>query len=94
MKVLQKKIEAWKNAKAASTDEVFLSTCDETIRKLKQRNFILDLLDIVLKAAGILFILLGIVLFFFHAAQGYFLGLILDCGTVYFGLIIAKGLEK
>lgn len=94
MKIIQKQIEAWKNAKAASTDEVFLSTCDETIRKLKRRNFILDLLDIVLKACGILWILGGIVLFFFHTVHGHLFSMALDFGIIYMGYVMAKGLEK
>lgn len=87
-------IEAWEDGKKQSDDPLFQLVCNETIKRLKRQNLKWDLIDIFFKSLGILFVFLGVGLFYFDAMQGNLINLGLDCVTIYFGFQISKGIDK
>jgi len=95
VRAFREKIEAWEMTKHLNPNDEFLQeTCKYTIRKLKIRNFIFDIIDVFLKALGLLAIMGGIITFFFSASTGSIFSLLLSAATIYYGFKIAKGLEK
>lgn len=94
MRVLLENIKEWEDAKRETTDPLMIETCNKTIKKLKRRNFFIDLLDILFKALGFLMVLASTLFLFFNIEAGNWFGALLDCAVFYYGFKVAKGLEK
>lgn len=94
MRKLKELIEVWETLKEIDPRDDGKAYCAAEIKRLKRHNFYWDLFDIACKAFGILGIMLGVFLFYYHAVHDSLFGIVLDCGTIYYGFKISKGLEK